>query len=116
MINYGKKPVGNHVIIQLRYKLSEQQVTQIAFAFEELSIIPSAGNTKNPNLGFFKIQGCLPSNKLKDFNLIMLIAQQTALIIEAEHTIDMAKDAIENLIAKESAYAEVEDFDLNLLT
>ncbi len=46
----------------------------------------------------------------------MLIAQQTALIIEAEHTIDMAKDAIENLIAKESAYAEVEDFDLNLLT
>jgi hypothetical protein len=116
MINYGREYFGKHVIIQLRYKLSEQQVTEIAFAFEELIIIPSAGNTKNPYLSFFKIKGCLPFNKLKDFNLIMLIAQQNALIIEAEHTIAMAGDAIEDLIAKESVYAEFEDFDLNLLT
>lgn len=116
MINYGREYFGNHVIIKLRYKLSEEQVTQIQFAFEELSIIPSAGNTKNPYLDFYKIQGCLPSDKLADFNLVMRIAQQNAHIIDAEHTIDMAKDAIENMIAKESSFAEIEDFDLNLMT
>ena len=111
-MNYGKTFFGKHLIIKLRYKLTQQSLTAIQFAFPDLEIIPSLPITDNPDASFFKLQGCLRGAEYQDFEKMMRIAQARTKISEANFAIKQANKAID----KELTYASTEDFNLNLMT
>ena len=111
-MNYGKTFFGQHLIIKLRYKLTQNSKTAIAFAFPDLDIVSSMPELANPNTKFYKIMGCIRATEFLDFEKVMRIAKANAKIADAEFAIAEAKKEIK----AETQTASIEDFDLNLMT
>lgn len=112
-MDYGKEFFGRHLIIKLRYKLTDQSLKAIQFAFPDLVTTPSLPEVANPQTSFWKLTGCIRDNEYATFNRVMSIAQERAKIADAEFQITQSKLAIDDMVAE---YASVEDFDLNAMT